>query len=114
MTRIEYESDCFFDIDVEKTKNYYDRQKIYTDKSFIEKLPGNLRDFLVQFGIDYEKPCVSPTEHSVVFYVYGTAHTTTGYELDFYESGLGSRTVSIVIERQPLEDSPSFTLWVFY
>ena len=114
MKRIEYESDWFFDVDVEKTIGYYDMQGSYDDKSFIKRLPDSLREFLVRFGIDYKKPCENPTEHCVAFHVYGTAHTTTGYELDFYECGLGSRMVSIVIERQPLADNPLFTMWVYY
>ncbi|MCL2677880.1 MAG: hypothetical protein FWE85_02375 [Clostridiales bacterium] len=111
MKRIEFENDWVFDIDVESIKDYYGKQKDCADKQYIKRLPDSLKDFLAQFGIDYEKPCVNNKDIGLTFYVYGTAYTTIGFELDFYGE---NQFASIVIERdEPLCDNPSFTIWIF-
>jgi len=64
-----------------------------------------------QCGIDYKKPHGGFNEHSVVYYVYGTAETTTDFELDFYGE---NQVVSIVIDNTaPLRDDLSFAIWLY-
>ena len=113
MKQIIYD-DWIFNIDIERTKKFYSSQKHFYEKPSLIKYPDSLKEFFIQCGIDYEKPCSDCSELSMLYYVYGTAHTIVDFrfELDFFGE---TRTSSIVIESdQPLKDGSSFTMWLFF
>jgi len=104
-------NDWIFCIDIEKTRNYYARQLALPEILFLDKYPDSMKAFLAQCGVDFEKPCAAASESDNMYYLYGTAHSDEGYELDFY--GENQFASIVVYFDQPFSDGPSFSMEIF-
>lgn len=88
MKAIKYRDDWTFLIDEERTRNFYSKNDLPGLSKLRMQLP-EVADFLEQMGIDTRKP-LNPKNmddfDDLLYFAYGKAETTTGYELDFYAS----------------------------
>ncbi len=88
MKKIKFHDDWVFWVDEEKTQAFYESREGQVAPTFKERLP-QVMVFLEQMGIDAQKPLNPESMNSfddLLYFAYGTAETTTGFELDFYEA----------------------------
>lgn len=86
MKEIRYQDDWRFDIDEKKTRDFYTNITFVQFPKLKEIFP-NTSSFLEEMGVDIRKPIDFSEEYKdeLTYIVFGTAKTTTGFELDFYE-----------------------------